>query len=371
MIANFFSPIQFVLTFDKNIIKICKKQFTKVLKLKMISEKINGNLGGIFGLARSGTTWLGAIVASHPQIVYRFEPFHRLQKKHSTVREIYHTLKSYEALSAKNIPHIYDCLLPAYPECEKPPFFSKDLATRLSYGKSLLWPLARKNFLFSHLFCYLYTPKNQSMLVFKEVDYADMVVNFLEKTEVPIIYIIRHPCAVAHSIMRGQKNAFMPMPPARFVVLKKVLHKHEPKLAEIYGDRLETLTISEQEALYWLVQNRRALRACQQHSQGLIVIYEELTERPLEIAQDVFRHLNLTMPAESVAFIEESTNKSLTSAIKRGEVNMNQYFTIFRDPKVARDRWKEEMSKEDQMRVMKIVQDSQEFAIGAEKGFWT
>lgn len=49
---------------------------------------------------------------------------------------------------------------------------------------------------------------------------------------------------------------------------------------------------------------------------------------------------------------------------------MNKYFTIFRDPKVARDRWKEEMSSEDRMRVMEIVKDSPEFKFGVEKGFW-
>ncbi|MDJ0687655.1 MAG: hypothetical protein QNJ41_04015 [Xenococcaceae cyanobacterium MO_188.B32] len=46
----------------------------------MISEQNNCNMGALFGLGRSGTTWLGAIVASHPEILYRFEPFHRLQK---------------------------------------------------------------------------------------------------------------------------------------------------------------------------------------------------------------------------------------------------------------------------------------------------
>ncbi|MDJ0687656.1 MAG: hypothetical protein QNJ41_04020 [Xenococcaceae cyanobacterium MO_188.B32] len=209
------------------------------------------------------------------------------------------------------------------------------------------------------------------MLVFKEVDYPDMVVKFLTETEVPIVYIIRHPCAVVSSIMRGQENSLMPMPEPRMAVLKRVLNKHEPKLAKIYGEKLDKLTISEQEALHWLVENGRALRICQKHSQGLIVIYEELTERPLEIAQKVFQHFNLTMPEESVAFIEESTKKSLTSAIKRGEVNMNQYFTVFRDPKVSRDRWKEEMSKEDRIRVMQIVKDSPEFSLGAERGFWT
>ena len=336
----------------------------------MISEKGNCNIGAIFGSSRSGTTWLGAIVDSHPEILYRFEPFHRLQKTQSLIKEIYDLTRS-DNFSAQDVPRIYNCLLPAYPESEKPPFFSKNFSTRLSFGKSFLWPLARKNALGDHLFRYLYTPKGKPMLVFKEVDYPDMVVKFLTETDIPIVYIIRHPCAVVSSIMRGQENSVMPMPEKRLMVLKRVMTKHEPKLAEMYGDKLDKLTISEQEALYWLVEIGRALRACQKSPNGSIVIYEELTERPLEVAREVFQHFNLTMPEESVAFIEESTQKSLTSAIKRGEVNMNQYFTVFRDPKIARDRWKEEMSPEDRTRVMQIVKDSPEFALGAESGFWT
>ena len=336
----------------------------------MISEQSNYNMGAIFGSSRSGTTWLGAIVASHPKILYRFEPFHRLQKTQSIIKELYQLTRS-DNFSAQDVPRIYNCLLPAYPECEKPPFFSKDFSARWSFGKSLLWPLARKNSLVANLFRYLYTPKGKPILVFKEIDYPDMVVKFLTKTEIRIVYIIRHPCAVISSIMRGQEKSLFPMPEQRLIVLKRVLTKHEPKLTEMYGDKLDKLTISEQEALYWLVEIGRALRACQKSPNGLIVIYEELTESPLEIAQKVFQHFNLTMPEESVAFIEESTQKSLKSAIKRGEVNMNQYFTVFREPKISRDRWKEEMSQEDQMRVMQIVQNSQEFALGVERGFWT
>ncbi|MGK7938517.1 MAG: sulfotransferase domain-containing protein [Xenococcaceae cyanobacterium] len=335
----------------------------------MISEQSNCNIGAIFGLGRSGTTWLGAIVASHPDILYRFEPFHRLQKTQSTIKEMYELTRS-DSFSAQDVSRMYNCLLPAYPESEKPPFFSKNFPSRLSFGKSFLWPLARKNQFLSPAFRSLYTPKGKPFLVFKEVDYSDMVVKFLAETDIPVVYIVRHPCAVTSSIIRGQKNSLMPMPKERLVVLKRVMPIHEPKLAEIYLHKLEELTIAEQEALYWLVQTGRALRACQKSANGLIVIYEELTERPLEIAQQVFQHFKLEMPAESVAFIEESSNKSLTSAIKRGEVNMNQYFTIFRDTKAARDRWKEEMSEEDQMRVMQIVKDSPEFALGAEKGFW-
>lgn len=336
----------------------------------MISKQSVCNIGAILGLGRSGTTWLGAIVASHPKILYRFEPFHRLQKTQPAIKEMYDLIMS-DNISPEDVPRIYQCLLPAYPESEKPPFFTKDFSSRLSFGKSFFWPLARKNAFLSPVFRSLYTPKEKPFLIFKEVDYSDMVVTFLNKTEIPVVYIIRHPCAVTSSIVRGQKDALMPMPEDRLVVLKRVLPKHAPKLAEIYEHKLEELTTIEQEALYWVVQTGRALRACEQSPNGLVVIYEDLTERPVEIAKQVFQHFNLTMPEEAIAFIEESSNKSLKSAIKRGQVNMNKYFTIFRDRKVARDRWKEEMSPEDQMRVMEIVKDSPEFSFGVEKGFWS
>ena len=85
-----------------------------------------------------------------------------------------------------------------------------------------------------------------------------------------------------------------------------------------------------------------------------------------------FKHLGLEMAQQSIAVIEESTKvqSKLVKKIKRGEVGINPYFTVFRNPQVSRDRWKTEMPKEDQMRVMEIVKDTEVFAIGAEKGLW-
>ncbi|NET57408.1 MAG: sulfotransferase [Symploca sp. SIO2E6] len=327
----------------------------------------NYNLGAIFGTGRSGTTWLGAIVSSHPDISYRFEPFHRLQKTQVEIRQALALIQS-DTFSSEDIPSIYHALLPAYPECEKPPFFPKNYPVRFSSFKSLTWPLARKNVLCSGLFRYLYTPKGNPMLVFKEVDYASTMLQLLRQTQIPIVYLVRHPCAVVSSVLRGQKDSLMPS--GRRSVLKNILEQYEPKLAKQYGDRLETLKPSEQEALLWLLEVGQSVPACQNYSNGLLVIYEELTERPLEVTEKIFSHFGLNMAQESVSFIKESTTTSPVSRMKRGEIGINQYFTVFRDPKISRDRWQKEMSQEDQEGVMEIVKNSPAFAIGAEPGLW-
>ena len=46
-----------------------------------MSAEGTGNLAGVFGTSRCGSTWLGSIIASHPEVAYRFEPFHRRKKE--------------------------------------------------------------------------------------------------------------------------------------------------------------------------------------------------------------------------------------------------------------------------------------------------
>ncbi|NES83470.1 MAG: sulfotransferase [Moorea sp. SIO2B7] len=324
-------------------------------------------IGALFGAGRSGTTWLGAIISSHPEVVYRFEPFHRRNKMKVEISNAYDLLHS-DVFSSKDLASIYTALLPAYPEIEKSPFFSKNYRTNISWGKSYIFPLARKNYLVSHLFRYLYTPKDSPMLVFKEVEMVNEFIQLLTRTEMPIVYLVRHPCGVVSSVMQGQKQSLMPT--GRRSVLKSLLTKYNPILADQYGTRLDELTISEQEALLWLLDVGRALGTCQANPNALVVIYEKLVENTLEVTQKVFSHFGLTMAQESISFIEKSTSQSLKSQIKGGELGVNKYFTVYRDSKVSRDRWKKEMSEEDQKLVMKIVKNTEVFAIGAEQGLW-
>jgi hypothetical protein len=324
-------------------------------------------LGGIFGTGRCGTTWLGAMVSSHPEVAYRFEPFHRLKNSKKAIATALEKIRA-EDFSAQDLDLIYQALLPAYPEVEKPPFFAKNYGM-FPFGRTLTWPFARKTSWAGNVFSQLYLPQGKPTLIFKEVALVDVLTKLLGLNQVPIVYMLRHPCGVISSVLKGQKDALMPT--GRRSVLLNLLTEHEPHLAAQYAAKLSEMDIVEQEALLWLLDVEKAIQVCQANPHALIVVYEQLVEQPLETLAKIFTHFGLSMDSQVENFLGQSTEYSMASRIKRGEIGINQYFSIFRNSQSCRDRWKQEMSPEDIKRIMSIVDQSQGCALGVATGLWT
>ena len=337
---------------------------------EMSSHKESLPLGALFGASRSGTTWLGTLISSHPKVAYRFEPFHRLAKIQPDVGRSFEILQSPQ-LSSEDRSQIYHSLLPAYPEIEKPPFFDKDYQATLNWGREFTWPFARKMPLVGQIFQKLYTPKTGNgqtpTLIFKQVEMVYLIAPLLERLGAPVVYLMRHPCAVIWSRIRGQKNALMPT--GRADKLDKILRESFPELVEQYAGQLKTNT--EKEALLWRLDVECALSDCSNSPKGLPIFYEELVENTLPVVERVFEHFNLSLTQDTVSFIEDSTQTTNDLWQKRGEVGINPYFSVFRDSQAVCDRWKEEMPAEDRARVMKIVSDSKAFQMAAEQGVWS
>ena len=321
----------------------------------------------IFGAGRSGSTWLGAIVGSHPEVAYRFEPIHRLAVDNPEIRSLRTRLASGD-FGTEVLEEIYAAFLPAYPELEKPPFFPKAYQARLKRGRSVLWPFARSARGFGAAFRWLYSPRSLPPLVFKEVSFEHIMRNLLERTQIRIVYLVRHPAALLHSQLAGQDKALMPT--ARRAVLDDFIRREDPDLARRLGVDLNALTPLETEALLLRLDLEVGWRAARASPSALVVVYEELCERPFEVAQQVFEHFGFDFAESSRKFIRMSMGANRWSRLWYGEIGINPYFSVFRDPRQGRDRWKREMSPVDQRRVQELFEDSDAFRALRAGGFW-
>lgn len=330
----------------------------------------NCKIMGIFGTGRSGSSWLGSIMDSHPQVAYRFEPFHRAKQHHPYLYEMVHRLK-YKQIQEQEVDlsAIYKALLPAHPKFERPPFFPKEHA--LTWGKAWLRPLALQFNFLSPVFQKLYTARRHSppVLVFKEVNMEAVMINLLARTSMPIIYLVRHPCAVAASNVRGQKQGVMFG--GRHPILKTLLKKRDDELAERYIPQLEHLNELEKEALLWRMDVEKGFSATQNHENALIIIYENLCDDPHGVSKQAFQHFGLNFSEQTTRYLNSlSQTKSQRSGWFWGEFGMNPYFSVARNPAEMKEKWKQQISSADRQRVLTIVQDSPVFQFGVKTGGW-
>jgi len=323
-------------------------------------------LGAIFGTPRSGTTWLGSIVSSHPEVAYRHEPFGRDRRYSHGLTELRERIFS-TGLDEADLLDIYERLLPSFPECEKPPFFSKSYAMRLHGGRSMLWPLARRSVAAGTAFRFLYTPRDKPLVVFKEVSYEDFFRFLALETSVPLVYILRHPCATVNSTIRGQDKGVMPV--GRRTVLSDFVRDNGPELWTEFEAEIDSISAHGGEALLWRTSIERCVSAIDDSDSALLVFYEDLCRRPFEIAAKVLDRFGLDMHDQVHRFLEASTEDQPAKKSRLRDPG-GEYFSVFRDPMKSMNAWKESMTHEQRRDVLHIVRDSDVFQRGLNSGAW-
>jgi len=323
------------------------------------------NIMGIFGTGRSGSSWLGSIVSSHPEVAYRFEPFHRL-KHLPAVAQAQQRLESAE-LTEQDLAGVYQVLLPAHPRVERPPFFPKTYA--MNWGKTELRPLALRFEILQHVFQSFYSFKKVfPPLVFKEVTMESMMTNVLEKTSMKVVYMVRHPCAVVASSLKGQKEGVMPV--GRHAILDKLLSKYEPDIAEQIIPQLPHLDALDKETLLWRIDVNKGMAAIQKYPHALLVVYEELCDQPIQVSQRVFQHLGLDFSVQTEAFLTQLIQPELSKSKRWREIGIGQYFSVFKNPALVKNKWKDTLPKESQAKILNWVKDSAAFTQCARIGNW-
>lgn len=230
---------------------------------------------GIFGVPRSGTSWLGQIFNSSPHVAYRFQPlfsytFKGRLSEHSKTREIENF---YQELL---LTHDDFILQDKNANNKKNPFFEK---------------------------------QEIGHLVWKEVRYHYVIENLLKNSDTKIIGLVRHPCAVISSWANAPKefNSEWDILEEWFFAKNKNLDKKEEYNGYNKWKEIAFAFINFQERF---------------SDQFQLIKYEDLNDQTEVVVRKLFDFCNIEWQSQTDQFIKNS--KSITDNDPYGIFRKNQ-----------------------------------------------
>jgi len=305
----------------------------------------------LFGMPRSGTTWLGKIFDSHPDTLYRHEPDGR------------GTLDAIPLFPAKNDAEKYISLLKPYIEGlpairdEKVsatlPIFPKRYYNRaqLALRVPLIYYIKVKSRILgtAHLpQIFSATKTTDATVVWKSIESLGrlgLLATVFPKAR--CLLILRHPCGYIASVLRGETTREFEgsvLTDEDWGIYHLLLELPIAKELGITFATITGMTPIERLALRWALYYEHALTETAGLKNVLVVRYKDFCAQPLLEAQKAFKHCQLPWTVDTERFITSSTS-----------TQSNAYYSVFKDPKVTAERWKKELSKEDVRQIMAVV----------------
>jgi hypothetical protein len=317
----------------------------------------------LFGLPRSGTTWLAKVFDSHPDVLYRHEPDTVWRGKH----------------------------LPVWPPAAPPPallaetraYLERLLTTRTlkTMGSRPLFPKAYRGAVAERLRGALIeglrvvehlggrrlaggvpipdwvaaAAWGRITLAFKSVSSPTRLGLFARALPgCRIIYTLRHPCGQVASMRRGERLGMF----ENELDFEWLLAGPEAKAHGLDVARFARWPLLERLAWQWLVLNERALADLAGHPAARIVRHADLARAPLARAGELLAFAGLSVPPETAAFIRRSTEHA-------GDTG---YYRVFRNAAAESDKWRRELDADEQARIWAVVRHSHLAAFWPEMG---
>jgi hypothetical protein len=301
----------------------------------------------LIGLPRSGTTWVGKILDSHPETEYRHEPdsARRLPtlpfapdvaqwtEHASTIRTFAATLDSIRDVRTAG----------------KLPLFRKqyDLGGGYLVRKAAV-ALARLAGAHAHRISIpsLARKGARRVLVWKSINStARLGVLARALPDAHFVHIVRHPCGHADSVLRGLAGRHMSAPQWEDLDVLRTLMATEP--ARRYGitvQAMQRLSPASRDAWLWAVQNEKALDDTSGCANVTHVRYEDFCATPQPAARMLFASARLAWCRQTEIFLERSTS-----------VHSRSYYALFKDPMQAAHAWRRNLDTRTVNEVTSIV----------------
>ena len=315
----------------------------------------------LFGMARSGTSWVGKIFDSHPLTLYKHEPDRvmpdvpmapRLDEAERfliPVRRFFSRLRAVNQAQAAGS-------LPVFPKQ-----YRSSIAQSI-HKASVLSTAAAASFRLKLPVLQCVPAGSQEItVVWKSIDSLGrlgVILRLIDNCRA--IIITRHPCGSISSTLRGeaQRKFSSSVPPSEDYGIMQVFLESAVRNRGLTLDHLRQFHPVERMAWIWVLMNEKAADETQAVDRCMNVRYEDVCRDPSGKVKELFAFCGLTPTAQTSNFIEASTLGVRPGRLDRLTQDSHRYYSIFKDPIRAADRWKSEMKPEDIERVYRVLRQS-------------
>jgi hypothetical protein len=308
----------------------------------------------LFGLPRSGTTWVGKIFDSHPQTLYRHEP--------DSVRRLSMPLfPEAAAVSTDWVSEICALVadMPHMRESKvvgKMPLFPKAYLSPSAFALKRIGimgakAVSRVNSGFPVPFLPRAERSGRGRIVWKSIESLGRLGAVLDALDDAVaIHLLRHPCGYISSVLRGETaHTFVDNRPSSddYGLLEMLLATAPARKYGLTLDGLRELSPEERLAWRWVLINEKALEDAAAGGRAKIVSYDALCRDPESIGREMFQFVGLDWDAQTARFVAQSTASEDAG-----------YYSVFKDPLRAAMRWREELAPDVIERIMAVVAKS-------------
>lgn len=311
----------------------------------------------VFGMPRSGTTWIGKLFDSHPDTLYRHEP--------DSVRRL--SLPLYpEMEAAPQYREELERFVAALPGMRSPKVVGKQPLFRKSYQSAAAFGAYRMSVAVAKAasrikrnFPCPYRPaaagSARARLVWKSIESPGRLGICMEALPAArAIHLIRHPCGYVASVLRGEAaKRFSESKPTvnDGWRLKQLLNTASGKASALSFDDLGRLTPEEQLAWCWVLIQEKILADICHCERVLTVRYEDACADPLAMTQRMFQFTGLDWQSQTAAFVRASTQTA-------ARATDTDYYSVYKPPQASAERWRSELGSEAIERVLRVVRSS-------------
>lgn len=307
----------------------------------------------VFGMPRSGTTWIGKLFDSHPDTLYRHEP--------DSVRQL--TLPLYpEMQDAPQYCAELEQFVASLPQARAPKVVGKQPLFPKSYQSAVALCAYRVSVTFAkaasrvqrNVPCF-YRPtaerSEQVCLVWKSIESPGRLGVCMESLpDARAIHLMRHPCGYVASVLRGEAaKRFSQQKPSAddHWLLEMLLTTSVGKAKGLNLDDIGRLTPEERLTWRWVLTQEKILADIARCERVLTLRYEDVCAEPLAMTRRMFEFTDLDWQSQTEGFIRAST-----------QVTNTDYYSVFKKPNASAERWRSELAPPVIERILRILRNS-------------